>query len=55
VIMGDRLAQTMTIQGTDSVGFFGQRPTGRSFRIFIVRLYIRCRIARLCMSGACTM
>jgi len=38
LIMGDRVAQTMTAQGTDTGGLLGQRPTGRPFRIFVIRL-----------------
>jgi predicted ester cyclase len=35
---GDRLVQTMTVWGTDTGGFFGQVPTGRQMRLFLVRL-----------------
>jgi serine phosphatase RsbU (regulator of sigma subunit) len=38
LIMGDRCALTLTVQGTDTGGLFGQDPTGRPFRIFSVML-----------------
>jgi len=39
VIMGDQISQTFTVQGTDTGGFLGQRPTGRPFRAFVVSLF----------------
>lgn len=37
-IVEDRAVQTMTIQGTNTGGFFGQAPTGKPFRLFLVML-----------------
>jgi phosphoserine phosphatase RsbU/P len=37
--MGDRIAQTLTLHGTDTGGLFGQRPSGRPFRFFAVTLF----------------
>jgi predicted ester cyclase len=39
LIMGERIAQTLNIQGTDTGGFLGHAPTGRPFRLFIVILF----------------
>jgi predicted ester cyclase len=36
--VGRRAAETVTIHGTNSGGFFGQAPTGRPFRLFMVNL-----------------
>jgi sigma-B regulation protein RsbU (phosphoserine phosphatase) len=37
-IVEDRAVQTMTVHGTNSGGFFGQAPTGKPFRLFLVTL-----------------
>lgn len=38
VIVEDRAVQTMTVRGTNTGGFFGQPPTGKPFRLFLVSL-----------------
>jgi predicted ester cyclase len=53
VIMGDRIAQTSTLHGTDTGGLFGQRPSGRPFR-FLPFCCVSWRIARLSTSIVCT-
>ncbi|HZM95533.1 MAG TPA: SpoIIE family protein phosphatase [Vicinamibacterales bacterium] len=37
-VVEDRAVQTMTVHGTNSGGFFGQAPTGKPFRLFLVAL-----------------
>jgi serine phosphatase RsbU (regulator of sigma subunit)/ketosteroid isomerase-like protein len=39
LIVGDRAVGTTTYHGTDTGGLFGQTPTGRQFRFFVVHLY----------------
>lgn len=38
LIVESRVAETVTIHGTNSGGFFGETPTGRPFRLFMVNL-----------------
>ena len=38
LIIENRAVQTLTVRGTNSGGFFGQAPTGRPFRLFLVTL-----------------
>jgi serine phosphatase RsbU (regulator of sigma subunit)/predicted ester cyclase len=38
LITGDHVVQTMTVSATDAGGFLGQAPTGKQFRLFLVRL-----------------
>jgi len=38
LIVENRVVETLTVRGTNSGGFFGQAPTGRPFRLFLVNL-----------------
>jgi steroid delta-isomerase-like uncharacterized protein len=39
IVAGDQVVQTRTVTGTDTGGFLGQAPTGRSFRMFLVAIF----------------